>query len=452
VPGSAIPTPAPVVVSPPAKTLAAQVLSLAHDGRGVARVAGKVVFVERALPGEWVEFRRFRRKPNFDLANLTRVLRASSARVVPRCPHYERCGGCSLQHLDARAQVAVKQRVLEDNLARIGKVQPDTLLSPIHGPSWAYRQRARLSVRCVPKKGGALVGFRERREHGIVDMDSCEVLPPRTSALIAPLRELISRLALGKRIPQIEIAVGDEAHALTLRVLDPLPDTDVAQLRSFSARHGVDIHLQPGGSDSIRRVNSAEVSRPLFYRLPEFDLTLAFGPSDFTQVNFAVNRVLVRRAIALLELREGMRVADLFCGLGNFTLPIARRGASVVGVDGSREVLARADENARSNGLGHRVQFVAHNLFEARPALLARLGRFDRMLIDPPRDGAHAFVQALDLDWPQRIVYVSCNPATLARDAGVLVHDKGYRLCAAGIVNMFPHTAHVESIALFTKE
>ncbi len=450
-PGSAMPLPAPAAASPPTEAPAAQILSLAQDGRGVARAAGKVVFVEGALPGEVVEFQRFRRKPTFDLANLTRVLHESSARVVPRCRHYERCGGCSLQHLEPRAQVAVKQRVLEDNLARIGKVEAEALLSPIHGPYWGYRQRARLSVRQVARKGGALVGFRERRAHRIVDMDSCEVLPPRISELIAPLRELISELVLGNRIPQIEVAVGEEAEVLALRVLDPLPEGDAELMRAFSARHRVDIYVQPAGPDSIRPLDPL-TARPLLYRLPEFDLTLRFGPSDFTQVNFAVNRVLVRRAIALLELHGGVRVADLFCGLGNFALAIARRGASVVGVDGDAELLARADENARSNGLAHRVQFIAANLFEAPAALLAQLGRFDRMLIDPPRDGAHTVVQALDADGPGRIVYVSCNPATLARDAGILVHDKGYRLCAAGVVNMFPHTSHVESIALFVKQ
>ena len=450
-PGSAILFPALAISSPPAEAPAAQVLSLAQNGCGVARAAGKVVFVEGALPGEVVEFQRRRRKPKFDLADLTRVLRESSARVVPRCPHYERCGGCNLQHLEPRAQVAVKQRVLEDNLARIGNVEPETLLSPIHGPYWGYRHRARLSVRQVAGRGGALVGFRERRAHRIVDMDSCEVLPSRISDLISPLRELVSELVLGSRIPQIEVAVGDEGDMLTLRVLDPLPDTDVAQLRAFSAHYGVDIQVQPGGPDSIHPLHPA-ASRPLFYRLPEFDLTLRFGPSDFTQVNFIVNRVLVRRAIALLQLRGGVRVADLFCGLGNFTLPIARRGASVVGVDGSAELLARADENARSNGLAHRVQFIAADLFQGPAAVLAQLGRFDHMLIDPPRDGAHTLVHALDRDGPERIVYVSCNPATLARDASVLVHDKGYRLCAAGVVNMFPHTAHVESIALFARQ
>ena len=450
-PGSAIPVPNPAAATPSAEAPAAQVQSLAQDGRGVVRAGGKVVFIEGALPGEVVEFQRWRRKPGFDLANLTRVLRESSARVVPRCPHYERCGGCSVQHLDPRAQVAVKQRVLEDSLARIGRVQPDTLLSPIHGPYWGYRQRARLSVRQVARKGGALVGFRERRAHLIVDMDSCEVLPPRISALIRPLRELISELTLGNRIPQIEVAVGDEAEVLTLRALEPPPDIDVARMRAFSARHGIDIYVQPGGPDSIYALDPM-TARPLSYRLPEFDLTLRFEPGDFTQVNFAVNRVLVRRAISLLEPHGGERVADLFCGLGNFTLAIARRGVSVVGVDGSAELLARAGENAKSNGLAHRVQFVAANLFKGPAALLAQLGRFDYMLIDPPRDGAQALVHALDLDGPERIVYVSCNAATLARDAAILVHGKAYRLRAAGVVNMFPHTSHVESIALFVRQ
>lgn len=450
-PGHAIPSPIPAPGSPLADVPAVRVLSLAQDGRGVARAAGKVVFIEGALPGEVVEFQRWRRKSNFDLANLTRVLHESSARVLPRCRHYERCGGCSLQHLEPRAQVAIKQRALEDNLARIGKVEPDALLSPIHGPDWGYRQRARLSVRYVASKGGALVGFRERRAHLVVDMDSCEVLPARISALIAPLRELISTLALGSRIPQIEVAVGDEVEVLVLRVLDRMPDSDAARMRAFAARYGVDIYVQPGGLGSIYALDPM-TARPLLYRLPEFDLALRFEPSDFTQINFAVNRVLVRRAVALLEARVGMRVADLFCGLGNFSLAIARRGATVVGVDASAELLARADENARSNGLAQRAQFIAADLFEAPAALLAQLGRFDCMLIDPPRDGARALVQALDADGPERIVYVSCNPATLARDAGVLVHGKGYRLNAAGVVNMFPHTSHVESIALFARQ
>jgi 23S rRNA (uracil1939-C5)-methyltransferase len=450
VPGSAT----PLVLRPPAPPRAdrrrAEVSALDQDGRGVARTDGKVVFVDGALPGELVEYERWRRKPNFDLANVTRVLRESSSRVVPRCPHYQRCGGCSLQHLDSRAQVAIKQRVLEDNLARIGKVEPDTLLAPIHGPSWGYRHRARLSVRQVASKGGALVGFRERRAPLVVDMDSCEVLPARISALIRPLRELISSLTLDNRIPQIEIAVGEEAVVLTVRVLDRPIASDVVLLREFSTLHEVGIRLQPEGPDSVYPLDSTTAD-PLFYRLPEFDLTFHFEPTDFTQVNFAVNRVLVRRAIALLAPAAGLRIADMFCGLGNFSLAIARSGADVVGVEGSLELVARAAENARANGLAERTQFVVGDLFHDAALILRQLGPLDRMLIDPPRDGAQTLVHTLGDGAPERIVYVSCHPGTLARDAGILVHGKGYRLLTAGVVNMFPHTSHVESIALFVR-
>ncbi len=450
-PGSAT----PLVLRPPATPRAdrprAEVSALDQDGRGVARTDGKVVFVDGALPGELVEYERWRRKPNFDLANVTRVLRESSSRVVPRCPHYQRCGGCSIQHLDARAQVAIKQRVLEDNLARIGKVKADTMLAPIHGPSWGYRQRARLSVRQVASKGGALVGFRERRAPLVVDMDSCEVLPPRISALIRPLRELISSLTVDNRIPQIEIAVGEGVAVLTVRVLDRPTEGDMVLLREFSSREGVDIRLQPGGPDSIYPLDST-IAYPLFYRLPEFELTFHFEPTDFTQVNFAVNRVLVRRAMALLAPAAGLRIADMFCGLGNFSLAIARSGADVVGVEGSPELVARAAENADANGLAERTQFVVGDLFHDAARILGRLGPLDRMLIDPPRDGAQTLVHALGDGAPERIVYVSCHPGTLARDAGVLVHGKGYRLLAAGVVNMFPHTSHIESIALFVRD
>ena len=448
-PGSANPPPL-TAASPPAEASALQVLSLAQDGHGVVRCDGKVVFVEGALPGETVEFQRWRRKPSYDLANLTRVVRESSERVAPHCRHYDRCGGCSLQHLDPRAQVAVKQRILEDNLARIGKVQPEVLLSPIHGPYWGYRQRARLSVRGVPRKGGALVGFRERRAHLVVDMDSCEVLPARISALIPALRDLVSGLAIGDRIPQIEVAVGEHVAALVLRVLDRPSDADLTLIRAFSSRHGLDIYLQSAGPETVQPLDPT-TAQPLTYRLPEFDLTLRFEPNDFTQINFDVNRVLVRRAVALLDPRPDLRVADLFCGVGNFSLAIARSGAWVEGIDHGAELLARAGENANRNRLAHRVRFLAADLIEAPGPVLARLGQLDRMLLDPARDGAAALVNALDAGGPERIVYVSCNPATLARDAGTLVRDKGYRLSAAGVVNMFPHTSHVESIALFVR-
>jgi 23S rRNA (uracil1939-C5)-methyltransferase len=429
---------------------AVHIESLDHEGRGVARVDGKVTFVDGALPGESVEIRAWRRKRTFDLASATRILRASSQRVAPPCPHFERCGGCSLQHLDGRAQVAIKQRTLEDSLARLGGVRADEMLSPIHGPAWSYRQRARFAVRQVAKKGGVLVGFHERRTHLVVEMDSCAVLPERISALILPLRALLGAMQLAARIPQIEVAAGADGDALVLRVLDPPGEHDLELLRAFAERHDVDLYLQPAGPDSVHALQPERL-RPLFYRLPDFDLTLHFRPSDFTQVNRAVNEVLVRRAVGLLDPRPGQRLADLFCGLGNFTLALARSGAQVMGVEGSAELVARAEDNARRNGLAQFARFRAADLFEAPQRVLAALGPLDGMLLDPPRHGAHGLVQALGEDGPRRLVYVSCNPATLARDAGVLVREKAYRLRAAGVVNMFPHTSHVESVALFEK-
>jgi 23S rRNA (uracil1939-C5)-methyltransferase len=425
--------------------------SLDHDGRGVTRVEGKVTFVHGALPGEAVEMDLWRRKRSFDLAGVTRVMRPSSHRVVPRCRHFERCGGCSLQHLDARAQVAIKQRVLEDALAHVGGVVPEVVLAPIHGPAWGYRHRARFAVKHVARKGGVLVGFHERRTHYVVDMDSCEVVPERVSSLIGPLRELVSGMHIAARLPQIDVAVAEEVVALTLRVLDPPPPDDLAALEAFAAAHGVDLYLQTGGPGSIRPLGPA-APRPLRYRLPEFDVELHFGPAEFTQVNHAMNRALVSRALRLLAPAPGQRVVDLFCGLGNFTLPIARSGAVVTGVEGGADLVARATENARINRLSDRAQFRRADLFQRAGETLAELGPLDGMLIDPPRDGAQAVVQALPVQQgPARIVYVSCNPATLARDAGVMVREKGYRLRAAGVINMFPHTSHVESIALFER-
>ena len=344
----------------------------------------------------------------------------------------------------------MKQRILEDNLARIGKVECETMLSPIHGPSWGYRHRARMSARYVAKKGGALVGFRERRTHWVVEMNSCEVLPPRISALIVPLRELLSAMDLAARIPQIEIAIGDDTYVLTLRVLDAPGEGDLALLRRFAAEHEIGICLQTAGPDSLCGIDTKVLPR-LSYRLPEFDLELRFLPSDFTQVNQTVNTVLVRRAVAMLAPADGEVIADLFCGLGNFTLALGRRGASVYGIEGSRELVERGVQNAAHNGLTERVQIFAADLFEQPARAIARLPKLDKMLIDPPRAGAFALVESLGAEAPPRIVYVSCDPATLARDAGVLVHGKGYRLRAAGVVNMFPHTSHVESIALFER-
>ncbi len=424
--------------------------ALDQEGRGVARVDGKVTFVEGALPGEVAEIDVRQRKRSFDVANVTGLLGESSQRVAPRCPHYRRCGGCSLQHLEPRAQVAMKQRILEDDLARIGKVRPDVMLPAIHGPAWRYRRRARMSAKYVAGKGGSLIGFRERRAHFITDMDSCAVLPDRISALIGPMRELVSRLTLADRIPQVEIAATDDADALTFRVLDRPTPEDIEQLRAFAHRHQVIVQLQSGGPDSVRTLDGGTYV-PLRYRLPEFDLEFEFTTAEFTQVNAEVNRTLVSRAIRMLRPGPGQRIADLFCGLGNFTLPIARRGARVTGVEGNHGLVARAVANAARNGLSGLAEFRVGDLFLDPRSILSELGPLDAMLVDPPRDGAHALVQALD-SGPRRLVYVSCNPATLARDAGVLVHEKGYRLAAAGVVNMFPHTSHVESTALFERQ
>ena len=429
----------------------ATIESIDHEGVGVAHVDGKVTFIEGGITGERVAFARRRSRGNFDLATVTEVLSESSQRVSPRCPWFGTCGGCAMQHVDAAAQVAAKQRVLEDNLARIGKVVPESVLPPIHGPTWGYRHRARLSVHFVAKKGGVLVGFHERKSSYVADVRSCEVLPPAISRLIVPLRELFTTMALRERLPQVELAVGESVTVLVLRNLEPLGEEDRTKLRAFADRHGIQWWLQPKGPDTAHPFHP-ESAPALDYRLPEFGLSIGFGPTEFTQVNAAVNRVLVKRAVDLLDPRPGERVGDLFCGLGNFTLALASRGATVVGMEGLASLVARGEANARANGLEGRASFIAYDLYTDAPGALARLGRVDKLLIDPPRDGAVEICKALpESGAPTRIVYVSCSPSTLARDAGVLVNVKGYRLLAAGVVNMFPHTGHVESIAVFAR-
>jgi 23S rRNA (uracil1939-C5)-methyltransferase len=424
--------------------------SLDQEGRGVAHHDGKVIFVDGGLPGEVVVAAVYRKKPSFELATLMRVVRESAARQTARCAYFGRCGGCSLQHADVRTQVAGKQRVLEDNLRHLGKVTPDVMFPAIHGPTWGYRRRARLTARHVAKKGGMLVGFHEKRSSYVADMTSCEVLPPELSALLPELRLLLGSLSIYRRVPQIEIALGDAASVLVFRLLDPLTAHDEALLREFADKHGVHAYVQRAGPETAVPFHPPQAA-DLYYTLPEFDVEIAFEPTDFTQVNHAVNRVLVRRAIGLLDPQPGERVADMFCGLGNFSLPIARSGASVLGIEGARSLVARAEANAARNDLTSLTQFETADLFKITPQTLQDLGTFDRMLIDPPRDGAVELVKSIGDAGPKRIVYVSCNPATLARDAGVLVHESGYTLSGAGIVNMFPHTAHVESIALFDR-
>ncbi|MEO7150993.1 MAG: 23S rRNA (uracil(1939)-C(5))-methyltransferase RlmD [Burkholderiaceae bacterium] len=435
--------------------------SLDLDAQGVAHDAtGKVVFIEGALPGERVQVQVTRRKNQWEQATLARLGRESSQRVVPQCRHFGNCGGCKMQHLHVGAQIATKQRALEDALWHLGKVRPERVLRPIEGPAWGYRTRARLSVRFVAKKGKVLVGFHERKSSFVADMDSCEVLPRHVSDLLLPLRELVAGMDQRDRLPQIELAVGEGVTALVLRHLEPLSAPDLERLRGFAAAHRVQWWLQPKGPDTVARLD--HVGPDLSYRLPEFGVTMPFRPTDFTQVNHAINQVLVGRALRLLDVRPDERVIDWFCGLGNFTLPIATQARAVVGVEGSATLVERARANAQHNGLSERASFAVANLFEITPADLAAHGHADKWLVDPPREGAFALVEALvdaradpaaspDVHAPRRIVYVSCNPATLARDAGLLVHQAGYVCSAAGAVNMFPHTAHVESIAVFDR-
>ncbi len=441
-----------------------EVESLDLEARGVARNAeGKVVFIEGALPGERVQVQVHRRKNNWEQATLSVLGRESAQRVRPACPHFGlhagACGGCKMQHLHPAAQVAVKQRTLEDDLWHLGKVRPERMLRPIEGPAWGYRDRARLSVRHVAKKGTVLVGFHERASRYVADMRECRVLAPRASALLLPLRELVMSMDARETVPQLELAAGDEVLALVLRHLQPLSAPDLVRLRAFGERHGVQWWLQPKGPDTVHRLD--EGGAELAYRLHEFGVVMPFRPTDFTQVNSGINTVLVGRALRLLDVQPGERVIDWFCGLGNFTLPIATRAREVLGLEGSEALVQRARENAQRNGLAARASFASRNLFEATPDTLVADGRAERWLVDPPREGAFAVAKALSQlqqagprdDWapPERIVYVSCNPATLARDAGLLVHQAGYRCAAAGVVNMFPHTAHVESIAVFDR-
>jgi len=436
--------------------------SLDMEARGVGRLVnedgtpGKVIFVEGALPGETVSYKSYRRKPSYEQAHLVEIRQESVMRVKPGCQYFGVCGGCSMQHLDSRAQLAIKQRVLEDNLWHLSKVRPEVMFRPIAGPDWGYRYRARLTVRHVAKKGGVLVGFHERKSSYVADMKSCEILPPHVSAMLVPLRELVGALSIHDRMPQIELAVGHEVTALVLRILEPLTDADKDLLRAFADQHNVQFWLQPKGPDTVAPFYSLD--RELAYTLPEFGIRMPFKPTDFTQVNHQINRVLIGRALRLLDAKPQDRLLDLFCGIGNFTLPLATQGRSVMGIEGSEALTTRALANAGHNGLAHKTEFACRNLFEVTAEDIAALGRFDRWLVDPPREGALAVCKALgelaqqgsDV-LPSRIVYVSCSPSTLARDAGLLVHEAGYRLVGAGVVNMFPHTSHVESIAVFER-
>ncbi|MDE2219502.1 MAG: 23S rRNA (uracil(1939)-C(5))-methyltransferase RlmD [Gammaproteobacteria bacterium] len=429
----------------PAVAETGRVESLNHAGEGVVR-GGKTAFVGGALPGETVSFIRRRHHRQHDEAQLVAVLEPAAERVQPRCAHFGVCGGCALQHLDSAAQLQIKERQLRESLGRVARVAPREWLAPLGGPQWHYRRRARLGARFVHARGRSLVGFRERLSSYIADLGRCEVLAGPVGDLLAPLGELLSALAIRERVPQIEVAVAENAVVLVVRVLDAPGADDTAALLAFERTHGVRICLQSGGLDSMRPLREAPLQ--LEYSLPEFALRLRFEPGDFIQVNAELNRSLVARVVGLLELDGESQVLDLYCGLGNFTLPIARRVARVVGVEGEAALVARARENAALNGIGN-AEFHSANLAGADFAAAPWAGRgYSHVLLDPPRVGAREVLPLLARVAPRRMVYVSCHPGSLARDLGILVHELGFELLAAGVADMFPHTAHVESIAV----
>jgi 23S rRNA (uracil1939-C5)-methyltransferase len=451
------------------------VVDLAHDGRGIARIDGKAVFIEGALPGERVRFRVFKRRRQFDEAGLVDVLIASPHRVVPKCAHFGVCGGCSLQHLAPTAQLAAKERQLLDNLERIGRVRPERVFAPLRGPEWAYRRRARLGVKYVHKNGRVLAGFREREKPYIADIRRCEVLLERFASLPEDLAALVETLSLRDEIPQVEVAAGDPAAgepeaggypakgevaggesraggpvaALVFRVMAAPNSDDLGKLAAFGEQHAVQIYLQSGGLDTVRPL--LDSYSPLAYAVDQGRVTLAFGPVDFIQVNGEINRSMVAAAVELLQPTPADTVLDLFCGLGNFTLSMGARAARVVGVEGDSALVAKARANATRNGVRN-AEFFLDNLFE--PSRLGTWAQnpYDLVLLDPPRAGASEILERMPQWRPRRLVYISCHPGSLARDAGILVEGQGYRLSGAGVMDMFPHTTHVESIAVFERE
>jgi len=426
-----------------------EITDLSHDGRGVAHVAGKTVFVSGALAGERVRARYAGKHRHYDEAIVEEVLSASGDRVAPRCAHFGVCGGCALQHLDPAAQIAAKQRVLLENFERIGKVQPDSVLPPLTDTPWGYRRKGRLSVKFVEKKGRVLVGFRESNGRYVADIAHCDVLHPAVGGRIAALATLLESLDAKREIPQIEIAAGDDLVALIFRHLKPLSEQDTQALRAFGQANELAIYLQPGGIDSVAPLWPADAR--LSFRLPNYDVELEFRPLDFIQVNAGMNRRMIDHALALLAPTPTDRVLDLFCGLGNFTLPLARRAAHVTGVEGDAGLVRRAQENAARNKVENADFYSADLATDQRAAPWAKAD-YELLLLDPPRSGAAEILEYLPRKGVQRVVYVSCHPGSLARDAATLVHRHGFALRSAGVMDMFPHTAHVESIALFERD
>jgi 23S rRNA (uracil1939-C5)-methyltransferase len=439
------------------------VADLTHEAEGVVRgvdieesplkdkgEAGKTVFIAGALPGERVTFRRRSFHKSHDEAELVEVLTPSPHRVPPRCAHFGVCGGCAMQHLHPDAQLAAKQKELAENLQRIGNVTPDSWLPPLLGPHWNYRRRARLSSRFVIKKGRSLVGFREKQGKYVADVQRCEVLAEPVGSLVAALADLLTGMRGRESLPQIEVSLSDGEGVLVFRVLDPLHDGDLEKLREFEKAHGLRILLQPGGLHTVAPLTPGPID--LHYRLDAFDLKLDFGPTDFVQVNAAINQTMVARAIELLEVGPGDRVLDLYCGLGNFTLPLARRAAEVVGVEGEAGLIDRARANAAANGIANARFHVADLSQPPEKTIPWMRNRYDKVLLDPPRVGAREVLSAVAHLAPRRVVYISCHTGSLARDLGVLTQDHGFRLRAAGVLDMFPHTTHVESVAVLERE
>lgn len=433
----------------PKEPFEAIIEDLSHDGRGVTTHQDKKVFVHGALPGERVSVRVTDRKRNYDEGETLDVLEPSPDRIEPRCPYFGQCGGCSLQHLDPAKQIEAKHHALVQNLERIGKVKPGEFWEPLTGPQWGYRRKARLSVRYVHKKERVLVGFRERYGRFVADMQTCFVLDERIASQLENLSALVFSMDARRSIPQIEVACGDESCALVFRHLEPLSETDLEKLRLFAMDSGIATLLQPSGPASIHCLEPAGVD--LQFSVPEFGVQLAFGPSDFIQVNTVMNRQMIHRVMELLDPVESDRVLDLFCGLGNFTLPIATKGGGVVGIEGDTELVRRAGENAKRNGLDN-VVFHAADLNEDPGSAPWLKQPYDKVLVDPPRSGAEFILPHVAASGAKRVVYVSCHPASLARDAGILVHQHGFKLLGAGVMDMFPHTGHVESIALFERK
>jgi len=429
----------------PGEDEVAGVAALTHEGEGVVR-AGKTVFVAGALPGERIRFRRTRRHRQHDDGELLEVIESAATRATPKCKHFGTCGGCALQHLAPEAQIEAKHAELRDNFERLARVSPREWLPPLRGPVWSYRRRARLGAKYVIKKGRVLVGFRERLAPYVAEVEHCEVLAPPVGEMIGELAILLGGLSIRERVPQIEVAVADNATALVLRVLDPPTPEDTGKLEEFARGRGVRFYLQPKGLDSVRPLLDGEA--PLFYRLPPFGLELEFAPTDFIQINAAINQALVSRAIELLDLSADSTVLDLFCGLGNFTLPLAKVARSVVGVEGDPVLVDRAKHNAHRNGIENAEFHVADLSKAVAPGTAWMRQPFTHVLIDPPRAGAREILPAIAALKPRTVLYISCHPGSLARDVGLLTHELGFSVRAAGVLDMFPHTSHVESLAL----